>query len=627
MITDSPDANGDTKVELTVSDGTTTQTQTIEVMVAAVDDAPDMIRIPSQSFDEDGGVTISLSKYITDRDTDFGKLTFSVTAPDGSPVEAHVTDGKLVITGLPDANGDTKVELTVSDGTTTQTQTIEVMVAAVDDAPDMIRIPSQSFDEDGGVTISLSKYITDRDTDFGKLTFSVTAPDGSPVEAHVTDGKLVITGIPDANGDTKVELTVSDGTTTQTQTIEVMVAAVDDAPDMIRIPSQSFDEDGGVTISLSKYITDRDTDFGKLTFSVTAPDGSPVEAHVTDGKLVITGLPDANGDTKVELTVSDGTTTQTQTIEVMVAAVDDAPDMIRIPSQSFDEDGGVTISLSSYITDRDTDFGKLTFSVTAPDGSPVEAHVTDGKLVITGLPDANGDTKVELTVSDGTTTQTQTIEVMVAAVDDAPDMIRIPSQSFDEDGGVTISLSKYITDRDTDFGKLTFSVTAPDGSPVEAHVTDGKLVITGLPDANGDTKVELTVSDGTTTQTQTIEVMVAAVDDAPDMIRIPSQSFDEDGGVTISLSKYITDRDTDFGKLTFSVTAPDGSPVEAHVTDGKLVITGLPDANGDTKVELTVSDGTTTQTQTIEVMVAAVDDAPDMIRIPSQSFDEDGGVT
>ena len=56
----------------------------------------------------------------------------------------------------------------------------------------------------------------------------------------------------------------------------------------------------------------------------------------------------------------------------------------------------------------------------------------------------------------------------------------------------------------------------------------------------------LSVSDGTTTQTQTIVVNVSAVDDSPVLGAIPSQEFSEDGSVTVNLTKYVADKDTDF---------------------------------------------------------------------------------
>ena len=187
-----------------------------------------------------------------------------------------------------------------------------------------------------------------------------------------------------------------------------------------------------------------------------------------------------------------------------VRPVDDAPVLGTIPSVEMSEDGTAKISLSDYIKDVDTDFAKLSFTVKSPDGSPVEAHVENGELVITGKLDAWGKTELSLTVSDGTTTQTEAIVVNVRPVDDAPVLGTIPSVEMSEDGTAKISLSDYIKDVDTDFAKLSFTVKSPDGSPVEAHVENGELVITGKLDAWGKTELSLTVSDGTTTQTEAI---------------------------------------------------------------------------------------------------------------------------
>ncbi len=624
VITGKLDAWGKTELSLSVSDEKTTQTEAIVVNVRPVDDAPVLGAIPSVEMSEDGTAKISLSEYIKDVDTDFAKLIFTVKAPDGSPVEAHVENGELVITGKLDAWGKTELSLSVSDEKTTQTEAIVVNVRPVDDAPVLGAIPSVEMSEDGTAKISLSEYIKDVDTDFAKLIFTVKAPDGSPVEAHVENGELVITGKLDAWGKTELSLSVSDEKTTQTEAIVVNVRPVDDAPVLGAIPSVEMSEDGTAKISLSEYIKDVDTDFAKLIFTVKAPDGSPVEAHVENGELVITGKLDAWGKTELSLSVSDEKTTQTEAIVVNVRPVDDAPVLGAIPSVEMSEDGTAKISLSEYIKDVDTDFAKLIFTVKAPDGSPVEAHVENGELVITGKLDAWGKTELSLSVSDEKTTQTEAIVVNVRPVDDAPVLGAIPSVEMSEDGTAKISLSEYIKDVDTDFAKLIFTVKAPDGSPVEAHVENGELVITGKLDAWGKTELSLSVSDEKTTQTEAIVVNVRPVDDAPVLGAIPSVEMSEDGTAKISLSEYIKDVDTDFAKLIFTVKAPDGSPVEAHVENGELVITGKLDAWGKTELSLSVSDEKTTQTEAIVVNVRPVDDAPVLGAIPSVEMSEDG---
>ena len=85
--------------------------------------------------------------------------------------------------------------------------------------------------------------------------------------------------------------------------------------------------------------------------------------------------------------MSDKTTTKTQTIDVTVTPVDDAPVLSEIGAQKFAEDGSVTIDLKAYVKDVDTDFGSLKIIVTSADGKLVESDVTNGKLVVTGIDD------------------------------------------------------------------------------------------------------------------------------------------------------------------------------------------------------------------------------------------------
>ncbi len=749
--------------------------------VTAVDDAPVLSDIGPQKFAEDGSVTIDLKPYVTDVDTDFSAMKITVTSADGKLVESHVSDGKLVVTGVHDAYGETKLTLSVSDETTTKTQTIDVTVTAVDDAPVLSDIGPQKFAEDGSVTIDLKPYVTDVDTDFSAMKITVTSADGKLVESHVSDGKLVVTGVHDAYGETKLTLSVSDATTTKTQTIDVTVTAVNDLPVADHV-SASVAEDVPLKLALSAhdvdstnltyviksvpvdgklYATQADalaernslitgttllsnevwfkadanknsTESGRdFSFSYVADDHSGMENIIydhfqaadvhtfgssgtwkidpLDGSLDLTAkgyqreavmvagekLTDFTLDVSAEMTggtsggmavyyrISEGANNSPTGYafqidpglgmkfvvrEVVDGKEPSLPASVSIAQVMKEGFNSKTDKVGTLVDGTDTWVtvnGEKIFNLNAEHDISISAQGSHHVISVDGIKvldfydskfseggvgfrawsNTSTDTaqaeinSVSITTGAGGLSEPAKVDIYVSPVNDAPVLTAPANLTTAEDTPILFTGTNLITVTDIETDHVTVTLTADHGTLTAGGLASSSITLTGSPsdvssqlaslsfkpaaDYNGPATIKIhTVETDTAkplTADSTIAITVTAVDDAPDMIRIPSQSFDEEGGVTISLSKYITDRDTDFGKLTFKVAAPDGSPVEASVTDGKLVITGLPDANGDTKLELTVSDGTTTQTQTIEVMVAAVDDAPVLSESPPRT--------
>ncbi len=188
----------------------------------------------------------------------------------------------------------------------------------------------------------------------------------------------------------------------------------------------TVDEDNSTTITFT--LNDIDGDI--LTSNATAINGV-----VTINGNVITYTPNENfnGNDVITLSVNDGTVTTTQTINVTINPVNDAPTIEVNSTLTVDEDDTTTIIFVSNDIDGDT----LTSNATA----------------INGVVTINGNV-ITLSVNDGTVTTTQTINVTINPVNDAP-TIEIQENSLLEN--IILEGQLTASDIDTNFANLIFS--------------------------------------------------------------------------------------------------------------------------------------------------------------------------
>ena len=202
----------------------------------------------------------------------------------------------------------------------------------------------------------------------------------------------------------------------------------------------TVDEDNSTTITFTLNDIDGDT----LTSNATAINGV-----VTINGNVITYTPNENfnGNDVITLSVNDGTVTTTQTINVTINPVNDAPTIEVNSTLTVDEDNSTTITFTLNDIDGDT----LTSNATAINGV-----VTINGNVITYTPNENfnGNDVITLSVNDGTVTTTQTINVTINPVNDAP-TIEIQENSLLEN--IILEGQLTASDIDTNFANLIFS--------------------------------------------------------------------------------------------------------------------------------------------------------------------------
>ena len=412
------------------------------------------------------------------------------------------------------------------------------------------------------------------------------------------------------------------------------------------------DEDVGTYSSGSSSVLDNDFDWEGQALTVAAGSFSGTYGTLvmnSDGTYTYTpfasnqGLDD--GETvqdSFSYTVSDGSLTDTGTLTITIAGVNDAP-IANDDTASTSEDAAV----SGNVLANDTDVDGEALTV-ANAGAYVGAYGTltlaaDGSYTYTPNAAAqaldDGETAQDVfsyTASDGTASDTATLTVTVTGVNDAP-VANDDTASTSEDAGV----SGNVLANDTDVDGEALTVANP-GTYVGAYGTltlaaDGSYTYTPSAAAQGLDDGEVvsdafsyTASDGTASASATLTVNVAGANDAP-VANDDTASTGEDAGV----SGNVLANDTDVDGEALTVTNP-GTYAGTYGSltlsaDGSYTYTPNAAANGlavgETAQDVfsyTASDGTASGGAALTVTVTGANDAP---TIDAGGTDANGSVT
>ena len=647
-VTITPVANlsGTTTITISVSDGALTTTDTFVLTVNAVNDAPTISDIANQTTNEDTA-TNAIAFTVDDIDSTVSALTVTASSsnttlvPNGNiSVGGSGANRTVTITPAGNQNGTSTITVTVSDGSLTASDTFVLTVTAVNDAPTISDVANQTTNEDTAKG-AISVTVDDIDSTVSGLTVTATSSNTTLVpNANISVGgsganrTVTITPVANQNGTSTITVTVSDGTLTSSDTFLLTVSAVNDGPTISDVANQTTNEDTA-TGAIAVTVDDIDSTVGGLTVTATSsnttlvPNGNiSVGGSGANRTVTITPAANQNGTTTITVTVSDGSITASDTFVLTVNAVNDAPTISNVIDTSTNEDTA-TSAIAVTVDDIDSVVANLTMSGTSSNTTlvPNTSIVFGGSganRTVTVTPAANqtGTATITITVSDGTLTASDTFVLTVNAVNDAPTIADITNKTTDEDT-TTSAISISINDIDTALTSLTVTATSSNQTIVpNANIsisgTTGSrsMTITPATNQNGTVTITVTVSDGALTATDTFDLVISAVNDAPTISDIANSSTNEDTA-TSAINFTVGDVETAAGSLVLTGTSsntalvPNGS-ISFGGTGASRTVTMTPVANqsGTTTITITVSDGTLTAQDTFVLTVNAVNDAP-----------------
>jgi uncharacterized repeat protein (TIGR01451 family) len=548
-------------------------------------------------------------QVITETET----LTFTATATDtdqtltyslsDAPAEASIDDNSGQFTWTTteaDGPGVYSATIVVSDGVLTDSQTIEITVTEVNEAPVLTTIPDQTALQ--GETISFTATATDTDVPTQTLTFSLS---DAPVDATI-DSTGVFTWLTTEAGVYNATVIVSDGLLTDSQTIEITLNDDNTAPVLDPIAPQAIIETQ--TLTFTAMATDAEDD--PLTYGLyNASSGMSIDPDSGEFSWTPTEAQGMGAAYFFSIIVSDtGGLTDTTVVMITVNELNEAPVLAAIGDQTLPETQLFTLTLEA--TDSDLPANSLSYSMI---NAPAGASLAETSGLFSWTPDANqgpGEYTVTFIVSDDGSPVLTDSETITLSVNDSP--------------GVVITESGGSTEVDED-GTLTA------GYHVVLNTQPGEdVTITITPDGQVETsETSLTFTPANWDEAQT--VLVNAVDDTvyegahTGQITHAVSSLDPtyDGLSIAGVSAHITDNDPlpslDIGAVTVDEAA--GTAMVAVTLTGQSILPagvsytisdGTASGSG---VDYSASDGTLTWaantpgSQTIEVTI--IDDTLD----------------
>ncbi|MEL7143213.1 MAG: Ig-like domain-containing protein [Cyanobacteria bacterium J06643_4] len=566
-------------------------------------DAP-VASVDSANGDED---TVIVGNVL-DNDTDSNGDSLTVTL-ENAPENGSVTlaeDGSFEYIPNADFSGSDSFTYIVSDGELTDVGAVNITVNAVNDAP-AVADDSASTAEATPVTIDVLSNDTDIDGD----TLSVSAvSDGNNGTVTINgDGTVEYTPINGFNGSDSFTYTVSDGELTSQGTVNVSVAAVNQAPVAV-VDSVVGDED--TTITGNVLDNDLDADGDDLT---AALENGPSNGNLVlnaDGSFAYTPNTNFNGSDSFTYTVSDGALSDTGTVKITVNAVNNAPNAID-DSGSTLEDQAVTISVLANDTDVDGD--TLSVNAVSNGANGVVSITGAGTVEYTPNVGFSGNDSFTYTVSDGELTDVGTVSVVVDAVNNPPVAV-VDAITGDED---TMIVGNVLTnDTDADGDALTVTLAS---DPANGSVTlnaDGSFEYMPNAEFNGDDSFTYTVSDGELNNTGTVNITVEAVNDAPVAVGDEGSTLE---GQTVSINVLGNDIDVDGDLLGVSSVGAANHGTVAIGVHGNIQYTPDEGFTGNDTFTYTVSDGELSDMGTVNVTVNAIAPPNDGVNITGDEND------
>ncbi len=489
-----------------------------------------------------------------------GNVDYTTAANDVSP---------QVLTATIDDGGNTG-----SGGAKNDSETVNIIVTPVNDAP-VLTVPGTiSIDED--VTTAVTGIsVADVDAGTGSITVSLAVLSGTlaaasgsgitvggtasaltlsgtlaDINAFIAAGNVSYTTAPNIDSDVSLTVSVNDkgntgagGAQTDVEVIVLDIQPVNDAP---VAGDDSFTTKEDTFLSGTVATNDSDVDGGALVFSLI---GGPIVGLTfnPDGTFSYSPPLNSNGPVTFDYQVDDGKGgTDTATVTINVTPVNDAP---VAGDDTFTTDEDTPFADTVAANDSDVDGGTLTYSLV---GGPVAGLTFNGDGSFSYAPPLNSNGPVTFTyqVADGKGgTDTATATINVNAVNDAP---VAGDDSFTTKEDTTLNSKVSTNDSDVDGDTLTYSLV---GGPIVGLTfnPDGTFSYAPPLNFNGPVTFDYQVDDGKGgTDTATVTINVTPVNDAPTDITLDNSTVDEETDAAI------------VGVLT--VTDPDDAPGSHNLT-------------------------------------------------------------
>lgn len=422
---------------------------------------------------EDETLHMDLSEIAVDEDSHLKVLML-----DSDHVLAFsMKDDTMMITPEENYFGPARMMLEISDGEYSNVVSLSLAIEPVNDPPVFLGPVYTTILEDSVKSWNLNDHFFDPDSSLG-----YTSDKGT-----IRDNILSFSPEKDWNGMETIVVTVSDGEYETVGMFNIEVLAVNDPPVISDGAELVIEEDGTYTYDLSKWIFDPE---GESTYTATG--GNGIILSLEDNMLELSTEKDWNGRTWITVTCHDGYSVELEKV-VTVKAVNDPPLANESAFLEMTEDLSSNYDIASLFYDVDS---QLEFSASVSQGR-FDLSLVGNSLEIVPETDWSGQGEIIVAASDGNSSVTCSLEVMVNAVNDPP-AISGGAQKYlllDGDSQSLIPYEQVFIDPDGD--DMTYWV---DSNGIEIELTEDGFLFKGTNDMERKKYVTLHASDGTSSQ-------------------------------------------------------------------------------------------------------------------------------
>ena len=372
----------------------------------------------------------------------------------------------------------------------------------------------------------------------------------------------------------------------------------DDAPvvinpiaDIIENPD-SYDKE----INLSNVFTDSDDKDSSIQKSIASNSNTDVVSASVNGDILTIDFLSNGISTLVIEGLSNGKSAY-DTIQITVNN-DQHPFVANpITDLTISEDAPTSeISLENVFSDDDNDDSLITKSIVSTvDVNLMSLNIENNILYISLKANQYGESEVVIEANSNGLTVTDTFNIIVNAVDDAPYVANtIANITLSEDDADSqISLTNVFSDIDNDDALITKSIISTSHSNIMTlTINNNNLDISLKANQFGETEVIIEANSNGLTITDTFNIIVNQVNDKPELIgTIEDVTVDKNANdKQIDLSNLFTDIDNDELVLSVSENSNE-SLVSTQISENILTLSFLDNQYGDATITIMANDG------------------------------------
>ncbi len=620
----------------------------LTINVTDVNEAPTNIALSTASIVENNAPNAVVGT-LTPTDPDANNtFLYSLVVGTGSTDNASFSISGDVLRIIPVTNAGTKnsysirLQVADQDGLTFQKQ-LTINITDVNAAPTNIALSSTSIPENNAANSAVATLSAVDPDPNNSFSFVLAGGQGSTDNTSfaIQGNTLVI--FPSTNFETKssysirLRVTDQDGQSFE-KPVTITVDNVPEAPTNLNLSQQTIAENQPVGTSVGTFSTTDPDSNETFTYSLVTGNGSTDNGSffISNGVLKTTSALDY--ETKNSYSIRVRTTdkaglTFEKPLTIEVTDSNDAPTELELSSTSIAENNPTNATIGT-LTASDPDSGNtFTFDLVGGIGDTDNASFTISGNVLKVLPSTDFETKsnyaIRLQVTDqGGQTFEKAFNITILNRIDAPTNLSLTSASITENNP-TNAVVGTLTATDPDpSSAFTFRLASGAGDNDNASVLVVGNTVRMASITNFEAKssyairVRVTDQDGLFFENALL-INIVDVNEAPTIVGLADRTIPEDS-VTDLVQFLVADPETAAETLTLSATSsnpsliPDANIVFSGTGASRgVIVTPAANHHGSATITVTVSDGTTSSSETFQVTVQSVDD-PTIISTSSQ---------